>query len=199
MNELAIWVIVTMTQYGIPILLFFCFIGSLGIPFPVTLVIVTAGAFTRQGLLDWHTAALACLAGAALADHSEYLLGRWAGPWLKKRIHRESFWHDAEEVINRQGGWSILLTRFWLTPLAPAINMIAGSRYPYLHFLAYDIAGQLLWVFIYGGLGYIFAGQIILVMNAVGTFSGLSLGLVILGVGLYLILRRRRQAQSLSE
>jgi membrane protein DedA with SNARE-associated domain len=55
---------------------------NIPLPFPITLVIVAARAFTRQGLLDWRLALLACLVRAALADHSEYLLGYlFAAQW----------------------------------------------------------------------------------------------------------------------
>ena len=84
------------------------------------------------------------------------------------------------------------MTRFWLTPLAPAINVIAGASYPYLRFLLYDIAGQFLWVLLYGGLGYLFASQWQLVSQAISAFSGLSLVLFFLTLGVYLLVLRRK-------
>jgi membrane-associated protein len=195
MNDLAAWALTNLVTYGVLILLLVSYVGSLGIPFPITLVIITAGAFTREGLLDWRLAVLACLVGAALADNSEYVLGRWAGKWLKRRFGQKLVWQKALSTINRQGGWAILLTRFWLTPLAPAINVIAGSRYPYARFLFFDLAGELLWVLLYGGLGYFFASELKLVSQVVGNFSALSAGAAILAVGIYFLVQRRRQAR----
>jgi membrane-associated protein len=187
MNILATWALTSLTTYGFPILILVSYVGSLGIPFPITLVIVAAGAFTRQGILDWRLALLACLAGAALADHSEYILGRLAKGWLKRRYGQKSIWQQALVIINRQGGWAILLTRFWLTPLAPAINVISGSRYPYFRFLFFDLIGEFLWVLLYGGLGYLFAGQWELISKMVSGFSGLSVALALLAGGLYFL------------
>ncbi len=198
MDEVVLWVLVNLFRYGIPILLFVSFIGSLGIPFPVTLVIISAGAFTRAGLFDWRLSLLACVAGAVLADHSEYLMGRWAGKQLRNRWSNKSLWKQAQEIIDRQGAWAILLTRFWLMPLAPAINFIAGSRYPYIRFLFFDLTGQLLWVLLYGGLGYVFADQLKMVSQLVIDFSGLSMVLVALAGAVYFLLKRK-QAQSLRE
>jgi membrane-associated protein len=194
MNSLAEWALTILKNYGVLILFFISYFGSLGIPFPITPVIIAAGAFTRQGILDWRLAVLACLVGAALADHSEYFFGRWAGGWLKRRFGQNIIWQKALSTINRQGKWAILLTRFWLTSLAPAVNLLAGSRFPYFRFLLFDLIGELLWVLLYGGLGYIFAGQWKLVSQIVTSFSGLSVGLLILAAGIYFLVQRRRKA-----
>ncbi len=195
MNVISTWVLTNLLSYSAPILLVTAYFGSLGIPFPITLVIVAAGAFTRQGLLDWRLALLACLAGAALADNSEYVIGRFGGHWLKQKLERRKTWNQALNTINRQGGWAILLTRFWLTPLAPAVNMIAGTRYPYKRFLFFDLIGELLWVLLYGSLGYIFAAQWRLVSEAVSGFTGLSVGLVLIaGMAYFFWTRRKKKA-----
>lgn len=193
MNELANWALANLVTYGVMILLMVSYFGSLGIPFPITLVIVAAGAFTRQGILDWRLGLLACLLGSALADNSEYFLGHWAQRWLEQHFGQKMIWQQALSTINRQGAWAILLTRFWLTSLAPAINVIAGSRYPYWRFLFFDLLGELLWVLFYGGLGYLFAGQWQQVSQAISTFSGLSVALVILTAAAYYLIPRRKQ------
>jgi membrane protein DedA with SNARE-associated domain len=195
MSSLSVWSFSSLTSYGIPVLLLVSFVGSLGLPFPITLVIMGAGALARTGLLDWRLAILACLAGSSLADHSEYLLGRLAQGWWKQRVDQGKLWQQALGLIQRQGSWAIFLTRFWLTPLAPLINMIAGSRYPYSSFLIYDLAGELLWVLLYGGLGYIFAVQWEAASQAVSGFSTLSIALAILAFGIYYLVQRRRTQQ----
>lgn len=192
MNTLNDWTLTALATYGPLALVFISYIGSLGIPFPITMVIVAAGAFSRAGLLDWRLAMLACLVGAALADHSEYLLGRLAQPWLKQRFGQHNAWQQAQAIINRQGGWAILLTRFWLTPLAPAVNVIAGSRYPFMQFLWFDALGQFFWVLLYGGLGYLFAAQWEGVSRALSAFSGVSLVLVFVALGASFLAHRRK-------
>jgi membrane protein DedA with SNARE-associated domain len=195
-NMVGEWAITSLRLYGIPILLLVSFFGSLGIPFPITLVIVATGALTRQGLLDWRLAILACLAGASLADNSEYFLGRLSLARLKQRYGHKTAWQRADSTLNRKGGWAILLTRFWLTPLAPAVNIICGSRFPYARFLLFDLAGELLWVLLYGGLGYLFASEWKLVSQAISEFSGLSVAVVLVLGGIYLLVRRRNQSPS---
>jgi membrane-associated protein len=194
MNTMAEWALTNLVTNGVPMLLFISYIGSLGIPFPITPVIMAAGALTRAGLLDWRQAILACVIGAVLADNSEYLLGRIAFQWLKRRFGQKAVWLKAQSIINRQGGWAILLTRFWLTPLAPEINIIAGSRYPYAQFLFFDFLGQFLWVLLYGGLGYAFTAQWEWISQAAGVFSGVSVVLLILVFGVYYLVQRRKTA-----
>ena len=53
----------------------------------------------------------------------------------------------------------------------------------------FDISGELTWIILYGGLGYAFGSQWELISNFISDFSGLLVGLVVLGVGVYLMFR----------
>jgi len=195
MNSLSTWALTELVTYGPPILFLVAYAGSLGIPFPVSLVVIAAGAFARQGVIDWRLALLACAAGSILADSSEYWLGRAAEGWLERHFGQQAFWLSAQATFRRQGGWAILLTRFWLTTLAPAINLIAGGRYSFRRFLLFDASGELIWALLYGGLGYLFGGAWPLISQVMSDFTGLSLGLVALGVGVYVLVGRRKKAK----
>jgi|WetSurMetagenome_2_1015567.scaffolds.fasta_scaffold248834_1 membrane-associated protein len=193
MTSLADTALTYLVAYGAPSLFVVAYLGSLGIPFPITLVIIAAGAFTRQGILDWRLAIPACVAGAVLADSSEYLLGRFAGQWFERRFGQSLVWQSGLATFNRQGGWAILLTRFWITTLAPVVNLLAGDRFSYRRFLAFDLTGELLWVLLYGGLGYLFGSEWELVSQFVSNFTGLSLGVVVLAAGIYFYLKSRNR------
>lgn len=197
MTELAVWALVNLIKYGLPILLLISFLGSLGVPFPITPVIIAAGALSREGIFDWRLAALVCLLGAMLADTSEFFIGRWAGRWFRRRFGKKMDWQQALDKFSRHGDWAILLTRFWLMPLAPPVNVIAGSQYPLWRFLLVVFIGELAWVLIYGGLGYLFAEKLEWVIRLTENIGGISLALVIVGVGIFLLLRRRRQSQTI--
>jgi membrane-associated protein len=193
MSSLTESVLTYLVSYGAPTLFVVAYAGSLGIPFPITLVIIAAGAFTRQGILDWHLAVPACLFGAVLADNTEYLLGHLAERWLERRFGKGAIWQTALNTFNKQGGWAILLTRFWLTNLAPVVNLVAGSRYPYRRFLFFDITGEMLWVLLYGSVGYLFGVEWELASQFVSDFTGLSLGVVALAAGIYFFIRWRKR------
>ena len=192
MSDLSTWTLNALVTYGVPILLIMSYGGSLGIPFPVSLAVMAAGAFARQGVIDWRLAFLACTAGAVLADSSEFALGRRAAGWLERRFGQRKFWQTGQATFARQGGWAIFLTRFWLIPLAPVVNLIAGDRFSYPRFFLFDFSGQFMWVLINGGLGYLFADEWPLIRDVISDFTGLSIGIIALAVGIYIFVRWRR-------
>ena len=62
--------------------------------------------------------------------------------------------------------------------------------------MAYDSFGEFTWIILYGGLGYLFGSQWELVSDFISNFGGLILGLVILGVGIWLGFRRKRSLEN---
>jgi membrane-associated protein len=183
-----------MLTYGPPALGLALLLGALGLPLPGTLLVVAGGAFARQGIIDWAAAAGLGLLGAVLGDSASYAIGRFASGWVQARFGRSETWRKAQAAFQRRGGLAVYLTRFLLTPLALPTNLIAGgSRYAFSRFLSYDLAGEVTWVVLYGGLGYIFGSQWELISQFLSDFSGLLVGLVVLGAGVYLLLRRRRR------
>jgi membrane-associated protein len=81
-----------------------------------------------------------------------------------------------------------------VTAIAIPTNLIAGgSGYKFSRFMVYDITGEILWIGLYGGLGYWFGSQWELVSTFISNFGGLILGLVILGFGIQQALKWRKQ------
>ena len=178
--------------YGAPAFSLALLLGAIGIPLPGSLLVIAAGAFVRQGVLDGGVALGLGLIGAVLGDSLSYGLGRFAKRWVQARFGQAPAWHKAQTTFNRRGGLTIYLTRFLLTPLAIPVNLIAGgSGYPFPHFLAYAAAGEATWLVLYGGLGYTFGSQWELISQLLSDFSGLLVGIVALGTGLYLLIFRQ--------
>ncbi|NJN95184.1 MAG: LPXTG cell wall anchor domain-containing protein [Anaerolineales bacterium] len=87
------------------------------------------------------------------------------------------------------------MTRWLLTPLAIPTNLVAGSTgYPLSRFGAYVLAGELTWLLLFGGIGYAFSSQWEAVSEFISNFSGVLVGLVLLGLGGYFLFRRRKVA-----
>jgi membrane-associated protein len=178
--------------YGAPALALVVLAGSLGIPMPVTLLMVAAGAFARRGLLDWSLAAPLVLLGGVIGDSTSYLLGRYGWRRRLRRLDGSALWHRAQATFGRRGGLAILLTHVVLMPLCAPVTLIAGrSRYAYRRFLAYDVVGVMGWVMIYGGLGYLFADRWETIAGLVGNIGSVLIGALILGGIIYLASRRR--------
>jgi membrane-associated protein len=184
-------------NYGIPILGIIVFFGALGVPFPVTLVVIAGGAFARQGLLTWHTAGLAALVFVVIGDSLSYAMGHFARTPILHRFQNSEKWIQAESTFNRWGGMAVFLTRFLITSIAVPINLIAGtSGFGFGRFLFYDLLGETIWIFGYGGLGYLFGTQWEMVSDVLNSVSGLLLGLTILGIGIWLGVRRMKAIEA---
>jgi membrane-associated protein len=73
------------------------------------------------------------------------------------------------------------------------VKLIAGtSKFPFRQFFLYDLFGETIWIFGYGGLGYLFGTQWEAVSELLSNISGLLLGLVLLAAGGFLTLRLSR-------
>jgi membrane protein DedA with SNARE-associated domain len=180
-------------NYGAPILGAIVFIGAMGAPFPGTLIVIAVGAFCKQGFLPWHTTGLIALACVVAGDGLSYAMGYYARERILRRFQDSQRWMQAESSFNRWGGMAVLWTRFLITGIAVPVNLIAGtSNFPYKRFFLYDLLGESIWVFGYGGLGYLFGTQWEAVSELLNNVSGLALGLVFLAIGIWLGIRRWR-------
>jgi membrane protein DedA with SNARE-associated domain len=191
LNELILnWVV----TYGSPMVGVTLLLGALGIPVPGTLLVIASGAFVRQGVLDGYITPLLGLGGAVIGDTIIYGLGRFARGRIERRFGQSATWQKSSGFFARRGGLAIYLTRWLITPLAIPTNLIAGSSgYPFWKYLLFDVAGEVTWVMVYGGLGYAFGSQWELISQFISDFSGLILGVAVLGAGLFLVFHWKRQ------
>ena len=158
---------------------------------------IAAGAFSQQGILDWLPTALLGLVGAVLGDAISFGIGFYAKDWVDHRFGGSAAWRNAQKSFDARAGLAIYLTRFLVTALALPTNLIAGgSGIRFRRFMAYDSFGELTWIILYGGLGYLFGSEWELVSDFISNFGGLILGILILGVGAWLGLRRRQSIES---
>ncbi|WP_210547229.1 DedA family protein [Rhodoferax sp. PAMC 29310] len=170
------------------------FLEALGIPLPASMLVIAAGAFTRQGVLGWEGAATSALLGAVAGDGCSYLVGRYGLERLSTRLQSTVRASTTAQRFARWGGWSVFVTRFLLTPMALPVNLLAGStRYPWPRFMTAVLAGELAWVALYGGLGYLFADQWESISQLVSDFVGLLLGLALTLVGVMLAWLRQKR------
>ena len=177
-------------NYGAPILGLIVFIGAMGAPFPGTVIVIAAGAFSRQGLLSWHATGLTALACVVLGDTLSYAMGFYARQPVLRRFQGSDRWAQAETSFKRWGGMSVFWTRFLLTAIAVPVNLIAGtSNFRFRRFFLFDFLGESIWIFGYGGLGYLFGTQWEVISELLSNISGLALGILIFGAGLWLAVR----------
>jgi membrane-associated protein len=113
-------------------------------------LLVTAGVFAASGQLHLSELMLLVPLCAIVGDQIGYWIGRKAGQALYRRedslVFRKRHLQRAHDFYEKYGGKTVILARFipivrtFCPPVAGAAEMAYGR------YLAYDIAGGLLWV-----------------------------------------------------
>lgn len=202
MSNLLPYLLTLLQEYGYPILWLSIFIGAIGIPLPNSLVLLAAGAFAALG--DFNLAILAPVAVSAFVagDNVSYWIGRRWGSrllhWLEGRLLKPQTLERSRIYFERHGGWAIFSSRFLVSALGGAINLLTGAElYPYRRFLAYDIAGETIGALLPLSLGYVFGASWDAVGDVLGSFSLFVVALLValvLGVQTLRLFRRMRKA-----
>ncbi len=194
MVDLGEWLLTGLLNHGNLLLGTTLFFAALGIPLPATMLLMAAGAFTQQGELSLQGALISASCGAIAGDGCSYLLGRFSLKLAPRRLLDSSGWLRANILFARWGGWSVFITRFLVTPVALPVNLLAGStRYGWMRFMLAVVAGELIWVLLFGGLGRLFADQWETLSQLATDLGGVLLGIVLLAAGIRLVIVRRRR------
>ena len=191
MSSISDFLLTGLITYGAPLFGLALLLGAIGVPIPTSLMVIAAGAFSRQGMLNLLPAAGLGLLGAVAGDSLSFFMGRWGGNWVSRRFGGSSAWISAQSTFNSNSRLAVFLTRFLLTAIALPVNLMTGSSCQFRRFLITVIAGEAVWIIVYGGLGYLFGSQWELISQFLSDFGGLVFGLAMLGGGVYYFLRRR--------
>jgi membrane protein DedA with SNARE-associated domain len=177
-----------LAQYGAPVLFAAVTIASIGLPLPITLLLIVTGSLVSQGVMNvWMAIGLAGT-GSVLGDLIGYAIGRWGGGALITRLGRLVGGPDklrqAEARAREWGGTGVFLTRWLLTPLGPAVNLVSGTAgYPWARFVLWDVLGEFLGAAIYILLGRAFSDRVVELGAILGdlswTFVALAVALVL--------------------
>jgi membrane-associated protein len=184
-----------LATYGAAMLGIALLLGAVGMPIPGTLLVIAAGALVRQETMDGWTALLAGLLGAVIGDSASYAMGRFGAGWVQRRLKNSAAWQAAQAQFQQRGSLAVYATRFLFTPLAIPTNLIAGSSaYNFGQFFSYDVAGELTWLVLYGGLGYSFGSQWAAISQFVSDSTGYLVTATVVGLAVYYLLRRQCRA-----
>ncbi|MGC9945068.1 MAG: DedA family protein [Bryobacteraceae bacterium] len=193
-------ILAAFAQYGSPVLFAVVTIASIGVPLPVSLLLIVTGSLVAQGVMPmWWAIALAT-AGSVIGDQVGYAIGRWGGAALVARfggmLGGPPRIAAAEAHARRWGGPGVFLTRWLVTPLGSLINFTSGiAEYPWMRFLLWDALGEALGAAIYIVLGRVFSDRVLELDAALGDFTWTILALaaaVALGWMLWQYLRRQK-------
>ncbi len=176
-------VLEAVADFGAIAIFFITLIAAVGLPLPASFMLMVAGALVEQGELVRWSVAFSASTGAILGDHMGYCAGRLGGRGLalrlSERLHTEHLLQQADHLAHKYGGPSIFFSRWLVGGLGPYVNLTAGiTRYPLPLFFMWDVAGEVLWVFLYITLGALFSEQLSSVAEAVGDVTWLIMGLL---------------------
>ena len=169
-------VLAALAQYGSPVLFAVVTIAAVGLPLPITLLLIVTGSLVSQGVMSlWLAIALAGT-GSVIGDQIGYAVGRWGGSAVLERFSRLAGGSEklraAEARARAWGGTGVFLTRWLLTPLGPAVNLVSGTAgYPWGQFLLWDALGEFLGVAIYILLGRTFSDHVVELGTLLGDLS----------------------------
>jgi membrane protein DedA with SNARE-associated domain len=190
-----------LSLYGLPVLFGVIAIAAVGLPMPVTLMLVAAGSFVELGEMKLWQVLVVASSAAVLGDQIGYALGRWGGhnalERLRRRKNGEAKIAQARAFAKRWGGAGIFFTRWLVTPLGPWLNLTSGiANYPWGAFLIWDVLGETLWVVIYVLLGKFFSGRVQALLDILGNLSWVIVGIVAAVILAWQLLRSLRSTET---
>jgi membrane protein DedA with SNARE-associated domain len=104
--------------------------------------------------------------------------------------------HRGQQLLRDKGGRAVFLARFTAFLRAVMPGLAGTAKMPYRRFLAFNAAGGLVWALGFTMLGYLAGASYHKVEKIAGRASEVVLGLVVLGV-VVLVIRRRRRERSM--
>lgn len=192
--------------YGYPVVGGVELVSSIGVPLPMTAILLASGSLAALGNLNLPLLCLVTVVASITGDCIDYALGRRLGTPLLEALVRRSLVRGAaveraRGQMQRWSGASVFLTRWLFTPVSSLVSLLAGaSAYPLRRFLIADVVGNLIGALLYLGVGYLVGANWVTVWSNVSgapllatLFAG---GLLLLAVGLVRLLRLRRDQRA---
>jgi membrane protein DedA with SNARE-associated domain/rhodanese-related sulfurtransferase len=151
--------IVFFVHYAYLIIFLWVLVEQIGIPIPSVPVLLTAGTLSATHRVSWFGVTAAMLIACIIADTIWFSLGRRYGNSVLKLLCRLSFEASTcvsktEGYFTRRGAVTLLFAKF-VPGLSTVAAPIAGQTgMSYGRFIAWDLAGSLIW-----GEAFILAGR----------------------------------------
>jgi membrane-associated protein len=182
--------------YALLFAIVFCETGLVVTPFlPGDSLLFVVGTLAAAGGMDIGLVMAVLVAAALCGDNVNYWVGRWVGP--KVFHYEQSRWFNprhlarTHEFYERHGGKTIIIARF-MPIVRTYVPFVAGlGAMPYARYLAFCVAGALLWVGSLCLAGYFFGN--IPAVKANLTLVIIAIVLLSISPGLFAWLRSRRR------
>lgn len=197
----------TVAHLGPPILFLLVLLQQAGLPYPITPVLIVAGAASVHGHLC-AAAVVGIAAGAAvLADLAWYTAGfRLGGRALRAlcalSLSPDSCVSDTERWFGRFGTRALILAKF-----VPGLGLVSTAMAGVVRarlggFFLFDVIGNLLWVGTAVGIGILFhdaVGAILLTLAQLGYWGAVLVAGAIAAFVVYKLLKRHALIRELRQ
>ncbi|MBI4971072.1 MAG: DedA family protein [Candidatus Omnitrophica bacterium] len=166
-------------SYGVLFLIVFCETGLVVTPvLPGDSLLFASGALAAIGQLDPLHLFFLLAAAAALGNSTNYWIGRFVGPkvfhYERSRFFNKKYLDQTHRFYEKHGGKTIVIAQFMpiIRTFAPFVAGIGSMSYA--RFLAFNIAGIILWISICLFSGYFFGNIPVVKQN----FTLVILGII---------------------
>ncbi len=173
-----------------------------GLFIPGQIIIVLAGFFAKQGILDIGDVIFFAAFGAILGDLIGYFLGKKYGysfitDYGKYFFFKKEYFKETKKIMNDHPGKTLVIGRFNSLTRAFAPFVAGSTDVPFFKFLIYNIIGGVTWAVSFFLVGYIFGASYELATQYVGR---IILIMFIIGIGsIYIYYRIKRKSKYLKK
>ena len=185
--------------YALLFAVIFAETGLVVLPFlPGDSLLFISGTVVAAAGLNVHALVAILALAAILGDSVNYSIGRYVGPRVYDRPDsrwiRQDHLRRTQAFYDRYGGITIVIGRFVpiIRTFAPFLASVAQMPYP--KFLAYNVAGGLLWIASLVYAGYLFGNIPWVKDNLTFIVIGIVVVSLIPAISTFLAERRRARA-----
>lgn len=187
-----------MLAYGYWAVFFGVMLENAGLPVPGETILLIAGYFASAGKFHVAFVMLVAASGAVIGDNIGFGIGHHFGRGVLLRVGRFFFltpkrFAYIENYFDSHGNKTIFVARF-ITGLRVFAALLAGAaKMPWRIFLAYNVAGAILWSVVITSLGYLFGASLPLLVKWVGRSGTLLLfAAIVISVVIWRVRRHRK-------
>ena len=192
--------IASLLKFRYLILFGWVMLEQIGVPIPSVPMILTAGTLSATHEMHWSLSLLAILGGCLLSDSAWYWLGGRYGNSMLRLLCRISLEpatcvQKTKQSFSNRGAVTLLWAKFVPGLSAVAAPIAGQTGVSYLKFVAYDLAGSLVWASTFLLAGRFFGDAIkrnALALHWLGHFAVLLVILLVLGFFVFRIVKRNR-------
>ena len=193
-----------LVAHGVLVVFAVTLLARAGAPVPAAPLLVVAGGLSAAGQMSFLGTLVASVLANVLGDAVWYQAGRWRGHRVMRLLCRISLSPDtcvrqSEGILARWGGRSLVAAKFLPGISVVAAPMAGALGMSWRRFVAYDLGAGVIWTLAFAGLGAVFAGQIVVVLDVMTEFGAIATVAIVIALAVTITARWLRRRWMLSD